>query len=214
MYAMVSSNSYARYYFYQQIQAELLQNHKYVDGRLLQTNKKFSALKVKQKEKIAHWMYDAYREQYKKTGRFPTKNDDSEIIDIAYQKIEMDIHVKKKPEASEKINVTKQRGKQKFQEDRRKQLSRKPNKQSMKLIGTSMGAKVASDQMEGGEEVYQAGMIVYEGTAIAKGTVQSGGNLSKKASNFYRKQKLKVVEAKSTTKVATSVANHTRYGAD
>lgn len=67
-----------------------MKNHKYVDGRLLQTNKKFSALKVKQKEKIAHWVYDAYREQYKKTGRFPTKNDDSEIIDIVYQKIEME----------------------------------------------------------------------------------------------------------------------------
>lgn len=30
-------------------------NHKMIDGRLLQTNKKYSQLKMKQKEKIAEW---------------------------------------------------------------------------------------------------------------------------------------------------------------
>ena len=33
-------------------------NHKMIDGRLLQTNKKYSQLKMKQKEKIAEWMYE------------------------------------------------------------------------------------------------------------------------------------------------------------
>ena len=32
-------------------------NHKMIDGRLLQTNKKYSQLKMKQKEKIAEWMF-------------------------------------------------------------------------------------------------------------------------------------------------------------
>lgn len=115
---------------------------------------------------------------------------------VIHTKKNVDIHVKKKAEASEKINVIKQRGKHKFQEDRRKQLSRKTNKGTMKLVGTSMGAKVASDQLEGGEEVYQAGMMAYEGVAFARGTVEGGVNIGKKAILSHRKHKLKVVEAK------------------
>ena len=37
-------------------------NHKMIDGRLLQTNKKYSQLKMKQKEKIAEWMFQATRD--------------------------------------------------------------------------------------------------------------------------------------------------------
>ena len=37
-------------------------NHKMIDGRLLQTNKKYSQLKIKQKEKIAEWMFQATRD--------------------------------------------------------------------------------------------------------------------------------------------------------
>ena len=39
-------------------------NHKMIDGRLLQTNKKYSQLKMKQKEKIAEWMFQATRDYY------------------------------------------------------------------------------------------------------------------------------------------------------
>lgn len=44
-------------------------NHKQIDGRLIQTNKKYSQLKLKQKELIASWMYEetkAYYDQYEK----------------------------------------------------------------------------------------------------------------------------------------------------
>ena len=46
-------------------------NHKMIDGRLLQTNKKYSQLKMKQKEKIAEWMFQAIREYYMKKCTFP-----------------------------------------------------------------------------------------------------------------------------------------------
>lgn len=46
-------------------------NHKMIDGRLLQTDKKYSQLKIKQKEKIAEWMFQAIREYYMKKCTFP-----------------------------------------------------------------------------------------------------------------------------------------------
>ena len=47
-------------------------NHKMIDGRLLQTNKKYSQLKMKQKEKIAEWMFQATRGYYMKKCTFPS----------------------------------------------------------------------------------------------------------------------------------------------
>ena len=47
-------------------------NHKMIDGRLLQTNKKYSQLKMKQKEKIAEWMFQATRDYYMKKCTFPS----------------------------------------------------------------------------------------------------------------------------------------------
>lgn len=63
-------------------------NHKMVDGRLLQTDKKFSALKEKQKTKIAEWIYEAYRKCYVESGKIPTKKNDSEIISYVFAKID------------------------------------------------------------------------------------------------------------------------------
>ena len=42
-----------------------MSKHKMVDGRLLQMNKSFGQLKQKQREKIAEWMYQAYKKQVK-----------------------------------------------------------------------------------------------------------------------------------------------------
>ena len=53
-----------------------MKNHEWVDGKLLQTNKKYSHLKQKQKERIYQWMYDAYKSVYKKSGKYP---DDKEV---------------------------------------------------------------------------------------------------------------------------------------
>ena len=59
-----------------------------VDGRLFQTDKKFSALKEKQKTKIAKWIYEAYRKCYAESGKIPTKKNDSEILSYVFAKIE------------------------------------------------------------------------------------------------------------------------------
>ena len=63
-------------------------NHALVNGRLLQTDKKFSALKEKQKAKIAEWLYSSYRQSYLDCGRLPGKQEDEEIVGCVLDKIE------------------------------------------------------------------------------------------------------------------------------
>lgn len=57
-----------------------MKNHEWVDGKLLQTNKKYSHLKLKQKEKIHQWMYESYREFVQKNKRFPEAKDTDTIL--------------------------------------------------------------------------------------------------------------------------------------
>ena len=57
-----------------------MKNHEWVDGKLLQTNKKYSHLKLKQKEKIHQWMYESYREFVLKNKRFPEAKDTDTIL--------------------------------------------------------------------------------------------------------------------------------------
>lgn len=45
-------------------------NHKMTDGKLLQTDKKYAQLKLKQKEKIAEWMFQVTRDYYTKNYTF------------------------------------------------------------------------------------------------------------------------------------------------
>lgn len=59
-----------------------------VNGRLLQTDKKFSALKEKQKMKINEWFYEAYRKCYLESEKILTKKNDSEILAYVFAKIE------------------------------------------------------------------------------------------------------------------------------
>lgn len=63
-------------------------NHQVIDGRLLQTDKQFSQLKTKQKEKINEWLYQEYRRVYIQIGRRPDKRHNDEILFAAYKKIE------------------------------------------------------------------------------------------------------------------------------
>lgn len=63
-------------------------NHQMVNGRLLQTDKKFSALKEKQKMKINEWFYEAYRKCYLESGKIPTKKNDNEILSYVFAKID------------------------------------------------------------------------------------------------------------------------------
>lgn len=49
-------------------------NHEIIDGRLVQTDKKYSHLKLKQKEKIAEWMFQETRDFYTKNIHFQMTN--------------------------------------------------------------------------------------------------------------------------------------------
>ena len=59
-----------------------MSKHKMVDGRLLQMNKSYSQLKQKQKEKIAAWMYEAYKKQTEE------KLSDEEALQFVFDKID------------------------------------------------------------------------------------------------------------------------------
>ena len=61
---------------------EKMSKHKKVDGRLLQMNKSFRQLKQKQREKIADWMYQAYRRQTQE------KLSDEEALQLVFDKID------------------------------------------------------------------------------------------------------------------------------
>lgn len=64
-------------------------NHKMVDGRLLQTDKKYSNLKMKQKENINIWIVKEIRDFYKNYGVMPRKESDFQmVLDKLYGRIE------------------------------------------------------------------------------------------------------------------------------
>ena len=63
-------------------------NHKMVEGKLLQMDKKFSALKESQKTKIAEWFYEAYRKAYIECGKIPSKRENAMILQYVFQKID------------------------------------------------------------------------------------------------------------------------------
>ena len=65
-----------------------MKNHEWVDGKLLQTNKKYSHLKQKQKERIYQWMYDAYKSAYKKSGKYPDDKGDDQIVSAVMDRID------------------------------------------------------------------------------------------------------------------------------
>ena len=65
-----------------------MKNHEWIDGKLLQTNKKYSHLKQKQKEKIYQWMYEACREKYHELGKYPETRDDDDILFRVMENIE------------------------------------------------------------------------------------------------------------------------------
>ena len=64
-----------------------MKNHKLTNGQLLKTNKTFSDLKMKQKEKINQWLHESYLKFYKENFRIPTKKDDNVILEYIFEKI-------------------------------------------------------------------------------------------------------------------------------
>ena len=65
-----------------------MKNHQVIDGRILQINKKFSALKESQKTKIAEWEYEAYKDCYLKYKKVPDKQREDEILFSVIDQIE------------------------------------------------------------------------------------------------------------------------------
>jgi len=63
-------------------------NHQVVNGRLLQTDKRFSQLKQRQKEKIHEWLYEEYRTIYQKIEKPPDSRHNDTILWNVYGKIE------------------------------------------------------------------------------------------------------------------------------
>lgn len=63
-------------------------NHKLIDGKLLQTDKRYSQLKMKQQEKISGWYYQAYRRVYFESGKLPDARQEDDILFDLMQKIE------------------------------------------------------------------------------------------------------------------------------
>ena len=62
-------------------------NHRMIDGKLLQTDKKYAHLKLKQKEKIAEWMYMETRNYYEKNYTFPNDKYIEDVVFKVYDKI-------------------------------------------------------------------------------------------------------------------------------
>ena len=64
-------------------------NHKIIDGKLLQTDKKYANLKMKQKESINLWLSEEIRSFYKEYHKMPTKEDEFRgVLDQVYKRIE------------------------------------------------------------------------------------------------------------------------------
>ena len=64
-------------------------NHKMVDGRLLQMDKRYSNLKQSQKEKINIWINEEIRSFYKEQGILPRKQEQFQLVlDRLYQRID------------------------------------------------------------------------------------------------------------------------------
>lgn len=58
-----------------------------MNGQLLQMDKKYSALKQKQKEKIGQWMYDETLVFYNENHKMPMGHRSDDIVDKVYKRI-------------------------------------------------------------------------------------------------------------------------------
>ena len=64
-------------------------NHKMIDGKLLQTDKQYNALKMRQKEKIGTWLNEEITLYYRDHGNWPTREHEFQtVLDKLYEKIE------------------------------------------------------------------------------------------------------------------------------
>ena len=59
-----------------------------INDRLLQTDKHFSQLKQRQKEKINEWLYQEYATLYRQIGKVPDARHNDRILFAVMEKIE------------------------------------------------------------------------------------------------------------------------------
>ena len=55
--------------------------HKKIDGQLLQMNKTFSNLKMKQKDKITDWVFEEYKKYVTEHDKVPDLLTDEQIVE-------------------------------------------------------------------------------------------------------------------------------------
>ncbi len=65
-----------------------MKNHVWVDGQLRQTNKQFSDLKQRQKERITQWMKEETEAYYRLHQRYPVGRQSEDVVDNVYASIE------------------------------------------------------------------------------------------------------------------------------
>ena len=65
-----------------------MKNHLRVNGQLFQTNKKYSALKQKQKEQINQWLKVETEAYYLLHQRYPVGRQSEDVVDNVYALIE------------------------------------------------------------------------------------------------------------------------------
>lgn len=63
-------------------------NHKMIEGQLLQTDKRFSDLKMRQREKISGWLLEEYLKAVETDGIPLGKIQKEAIVDKVYEKIQ------------------------------------------------------------------------------------------------------------------------------
>ena len=63
-----------------------MKNHKYENGKLLQTNKKFSQLKQAQKDKTYNWLKASYKESV--LAKVPIKRQNDYVLDSVHEQIQ------------------------------------------------------------------------------------------------------------------------------
>ena len=61
--------------------------HKKIDGQILQMNKQFSNLKMKQKDKITGWVYEEYKKYVTEHDKVPDLLADEQIVEAVLDKI-------------------------------------------------------------------------------------------------------------------------------
>ncbi len=89
----------------------------------------------------------------------------------------------------------------------------KQSSQSIKVKDSSLrnagmvGAKVATDQLEGGQELQQASMIMYETSKPVTGTASRGAELFKR--QVFKNQKLKIKKVDAGKRIAKRGAKNT-----